>query len=425
MNTVPARCGWKWVVTGFALFRKNPAMWAFLVFSYIMLMQLLGMVPLFGWFAASVLIPVFSASFMIISRNLDQGQRLRFGLLFSGFRSNLRALLTQGGLYLASALVILALSALVDGGALLKLMVLGDKPLAAAFEDGSLAASAAFAGALYLPLLAAFWFAPALSAWRNLPAVKALFYSFFACMRNWRAFLAYGLALLCDVPTEAGTVAEVGAELGCLRTTSWGTVFDVVSMVDANSLAYTNLPLVVHTDEGYRDPAPTIQLQHFLRCDTSGGQATLTDGFKVATDLREEHPELFQLLVDHSLQFHFADATAEHVASGPVLTLTAEGALQAVRYSNHSVLPFRLPADVMEPYYRAYRTFGAMRESPQYQLRLDMQAGELYMVDNRRVMHGRSGFTGGGSRHLQSCYIERDELASRLAVLERGLRHDS
>lgn len=196
MNTVPARHGWNWVRTGFALFRKNPAMWAFLVFSYIVLMQLLGMVPLLGWIAATVLIPVFSASFMIVSRELDQGRRIGFALLFSGFRSNLPALLRQGGLYLAAALAILALSVAVDGGLLLQLMVLGARPPASAFEDGSLAGAAALAGTLYVPVLAAFWFAPALSAWRDLPAMQALFYSLFAASRNWRAFLAYGLALV-------------------------------------------------------------------------------------------------------------------------------------------------------------------------------------------------------------------------------------
>jgi hypothetical protein len=196
VNSVPAGFGWNWVLTGFALFRKNPAMWALLVFSYIMLMQLLGMIPVLGWFAATVLIPAFSASFMIVSRELDQGKRLGFALLFSGFRSNLPALLTQGGLYLASALGILGLSALIDGGALLQLMILGDSPPASAFEDGSLAGAAALAGTLYLPVLAAFWFAPALSAWHNLPAFQALFYSLFAALRNWRAFLAYGVAVV-------------------------------------------------------------------------------------------------------------------------------------------------------------------------------------------------------------------------------------
>jgi len=195
MNTVPANKGWNWVLTGFALFRKSPAMWAFLTLSYIMLMQILGMIPVVGWFAATVLIPAFSASFMITSRELDQGRKLRFDLLFSGFRSNLPALLAQGGLYLASGLAILGLSALVDGGLLLQLMVFGEKPPAAAFEDGTLASAAILAGALYMPVLAAFWFAPALSVWRNLPAVQALFYSFFATLSNWRAFFAYGLGL--------------------------------------------------------------------------------------------------------------------------------------------------------------------------------------------------------------------------------------
>lgn len=235
-----------------------------------------------------------------------------------------------------------------------------------------------------------------------------------------RGFCSSGLAILSDVSSEPGSVLHVANELGAVRSTSWGTVFDVVSMIDANSVAYTNLPLVVHTDEAYRDPVPTVQLQHFLRNDTSGGSATLTDGFKVAADLRRDQPALFQLLCEHTLHFHFSDATAELSASGPVITLSPEGDVTAIRYSNHSVLPFRLPARVVGPYYEAYRTFGRMRESEQYQLRLDMQAGEMYIVDNRRVMHGRSGFSSGGARHLQSCYIERDELLSRLSVLERG-----
>ena len=196
MKTVYAACGWKWVLTGFSLFRKNPSMWAFLVFSYIMLMQLAGMIPVLGWIVATVLIPVFSASFMIVSRELDRGNKPGFSLLFSGFRTNLPALLRQGSFYLASALAILGLSALVDGGALLQLMLFGERPPNSAFEDGSLALAAMLAGTLYVPVLAAFWFAPALCAWRNLPALQALFYSLVAAFRNWRAFFAYGIALL-------------------------------------------------------------------------------------------------------------------------------------------------------------------------------------------------------------------------------------
>jgi hypothetical protein len=37
-----------------------------------------------------------------------------------------------------------------------------------------------------------YWFAPLLVAWHGFGPVKALFYSFFTCLINWRAFLAYG-----------------------------------------------------------------------------------------------------------------------------------------------------------------------------------------------------------------------------------------
>ncbi len=42
----------------------------------------------------------------------------------------------------------------------------------------------------------AYWFAPLLAGWGRVPAAKALFFSFVACMRNWRAFLTYGIGLL-------------------------------------------------------------------------------------------------------------------------------------------------------------------------------------------------------------------------------------
>jgi gamma-butyrobetaine dioxygenase len=105
-----------------------------------------------------------------------------------------------------------------------------------------------------------------------------------------------------------------------------------------------------------------------------------------------------------------------------VIELGAADDVRAVRYSNHSVQPFLLPADQMESYYDAYTAFGRMRESDRYRVTMRLDAGDLYMVDNRRVLHGRTGFSSGGVRHLQSCYIERDEYMSRLRVLARERR---
>jgi gamma-butyrobetaine dioxygenase len=42
--------------------------------------------------------------------------------------------------------------------------------------------------------------------------------------------------------------------------------------------------------------------------------------------------------------------------------------------------------------------------------------------DNHRILHGRTAFDdSGGRRHFQGCYVEREEVISRIRVLERSL----
>ena len=48
-------------------------------------------------------------------------------------------------------------------------------------------------GLLYLPVFMMFWFSPPLAAWHATGPARALFFSFVACLMNWRAFLAYGV----------------------------------------------------------------------------------------------------------------------------------------------------------------------------------------------------------------------------------------
>ncbi len=274
-------------------------------------------------------------------------------------------------------------------------------------------------GATYQPAEVTTWNAASIAA--NVPhcTYEDLFNNVGTRIDFLDGFFRYGLAILNEVPCVSGTVLKVGELMGEIRVTSWGRTFDVISKADANSVAYTSLPLVTHADEGYRDPAPTVQLQHFIVADATGGASTLVDGFKVAEDMRAAAPEKFALLANTPLDFHIADATSEHHGRGPIISLHPDGTIRQIRYSNHSALPFRMPADKMEAYYDAYRTFGTMRESAEYRFEIALGAGDMYIVDNHRVLHGRTGFSRGGARHLQSCYVERDEVASRLAVLKR------
>jgi hypothetical protein len=191
MIVVPARHGWQWIARGVALVGRAPLGWMVVSMTYWLVMGLVSRLPYFGLLVASLATPALAVSFMAICRALERGRGLELALVAEGFKRNLAALVTLGGLYLAVTLGIVAASSVADGGALARWSLSGRGPATA---DGGLAAAVALAIALWIPVQLAFWFAPVLAAWHGMPAPKALFFSFFAALRNWRAFLVYGLA---------------------------------------------------------------------------------------------------------------------------------------------------------------------------------------------------------------------------------------
>jgi gamma-butyrobetaine dioxygenase len=93
-----------------------------------------------------------------------------------------------------------------------------------------------------------------------------------------------------------------------------------------------------------------------------------------------------------------------------------------VAYNNRSVRPPLLPAAESAAFYRAYRAFARMLREPRYQLRTHLEAGQLVVFDNSRILHGRSAFTSARHpRHLQGCYLARDSVGSTAALLHRAL----
>jgi gamma-butyrobetaine dioxygenase len=78
-----------------------------------------------------------------------------------------------------------------------------------------------------------------------------------------------------------------------------------------------------------------------------------------------------------------------------------------------------MPADHVPRFYRALRLFAGVLHDPKFMVATKMEVGELVAFDNRRVLHGRTGFSSA-VRHLQGCYVDRDGLFSKIAVLERS-----
>lgn len=189
---VPAGRGARWLAEGWRLFRVAPLSWIALAFSYWLLLNLVLLVPAVGIFAAPVLVPPFSVGFMAASRAAARGGPVGLEHLFSGFRERPRSQLVLGLVFLACLALLLGATALFDRGALAHSMLVGPAGAPAAEEDSGMLAAMLVAIGLYIPVMMMYWFSPVLVAWHGTSPGKALFFSFMACLLNWRAFLAYG-----------------------------------------------------------------------------------------------------------------------------------------------------------------------------------------------------------------------------------------
>jgi gamma-butyrobetaine dioxygenase len=237
-------------------------------------------------------------------------------------------------------------------------------------------------------------------------------------LERWLGWVArYGFAVMTGAPRESGTVARIVELFGFVRETNYGRLFDVRSEADPINLAYTGLGLQVHTDNPYRDPVPGLQLLHCLSNAAEGGESVVVDGFKAALTLKEERPEAFALLVRHPVRFAYANPTTRLEAKAPMLGLSVEGELVEVRFNNRSLASVEAPGEAMAAYYAAYRAFAEILERPEHEVVFKLSPGDLFIVDNRRVLHGRKAFTTAGGRHLQGCYADRDGLLSTITVL--------
>ena len=112
---------------------------------------------------------------------------------FRASKERKRDMAILGLLYALGFVGVMGISALMDGGGFAKLYLVGGKLDAETIMDPNFQNAMWLSLLLYMPLSMVFWHAPALVHWHGVPALKSLFFSTVACLRNWRAFLVFGL----------------------------------------------------------------------------------------------------------------------------------------------------------------------------------------------------------------------------------------
>jgi uncharacterized membrane protein len=209
---VAAERGLAWWTEAWALFMRNPLMWVALGLIVFVGLMVVGMVPLLGGVAISLLMPALTGGWMLAARKLEQGGSLEVADLFLGLRGDHAAPLLVLGAVLTAAMVAIGVVAGVLGlGAVFGLAMGGVRHSAGGVMAALGAGFAALAVALVLGAVVttALWFAPALVVLRRTPPLQALQLSFAATMANMLAFLVFGL-----VAVVATIVASIPFGLG-------------------------------------------------------------------------------------------------------------------------------------------------------------------------------------------------------------------
>ncbi|MEJ1354194.1 MAG: BPSS1780 family membrane protein [Candidatus Sedimenticola sp. (ex Thyasira tokunagai)] len=220
----PMGHGWQWISRGYWHFRQNPFAWIGAILAWMLASVVITVIPVIGAIgslALSLLSPVIFAGFMLGAQDQEQGEDFRLNHLLAGFSSNTKQLLLVGLLYIVGLIVIVVALASLMGGLF---MLSGEALSQGTMPPASSIMLAVLAGmALTIPLMMAYWFAPALIALEGMSAVAAMKLSFIGCVKNILPFLLYGVITLIfmiigSIPVGLGLLVVVPVMFASMYT---------------------------------------------------------------------------------------------------------------------------------------------------------------------------------------------------------------
>lgn len=196
LNIVPPRAGLQWVRLGVKTFFRQPLAMSGLYFMFMAAVSVLSLVPLLGSVIALALVPAATLGLMAASREAAQGRFPMPSTLISAFRggaARTRAMLILGAMYAAGLTLALGVASLFAPEVAPVVELPGGEVSPEMVRNMFANTGLWVAMALCLPLLLAFWHAPALVHWHGVSPLKSLFFSFLACWSNKGAMLLYAV----------------------------------------------------------------------------------------------------------------------------------------------------------------------------------------------------------------------------------------
>ena len=232
-----------------------------------------------------------------------------------------------------------------------------------------------------------------------------------------------GIVRVSGVGTDpAGTEALAGLLGPIHQTTVYGRIYDVRAEPVAKLGAKTGMAQAPHIDDAFYYSPPGIDVFHCLVNTDEGGMSTYVDGFAIAESIRAEAPDAYDLLttlpVPH-IRRHPGEIDLR--SRGPLISLDERERPRGIRYFDRALAPLDVEPDLVEPFYDAIREFNRRMISAEFTARVRVAPGDGMLIDNHRVMHGRTAFDPSQGRHIRLCHVPRDEFHGRLRELSRQL----
>ncbi len=230
------------------------------------------------------------------------------------------------------------------------------------------------------------------------------------------SFWIHGFVVFTGTPTDVGSLESIAGRFGPVRATNFGLLFDVYSKPQPVDLAYTPIELKAHTDNPYRTPVPGVQFLHCIVNDATGGESTLVDGLAASNDFAEMNSEGHRALTDTMVTYKYQYGDEHIVGRAPIIETDRNGYFAGIRNSDRVDFVDPVDPDQLDVFYRARADLRKLLNNPARRATFLLSAGDVMMMNNRRLLHGRNSFElTTGMRHLQGCYIELDgpEMLSR------------
>ncbi|KAF5300360.1 hypothetical protein FQR65_LT00980 [Abscondita terminalis] len=241
--------------------------------------------------------------------------------------------------------------------------------------------------------------------------------------------LKYGFGIVSGVKNVPDATEKVVKHFSHIHKTNFGEMWRVQTNSNCNDTSSTNVGLLPHNDNTYFTNPAGLQVFHLLEHTGEGGNTILVDGFQIANIVKNKNPEAYKILCSVPVESHFIDNDYHFMCTEPILKVhpvTKEIHQVRLATTNTNLKPdlsffFRFniydrspltsvkDEDILK-FYEALFLFGKEVDNPKNQYLLKLQSDQVIFIDNWRVMHGRTEYTG--SRDLAGCYVSRDNFIS-------------